>query len=95
MGIGPIEGAEGVFTVQERIDRQLPVVARVSLRALLRASFLELYLDDVLLQCVSLPAPASGNLKLLAPGTTSPWTDVTLWRMQTGDEDSSMGLPAV
>ena len=66
VGIVDIEeiAADGSVSLLERIDRQLGLIGSVSVRVLLMHSFVELYLDDHLIQVHSLPAKPAGRLFL-------------------------------
>jgi hypothetical protein len=63
--IGPMDGEGGGFKPENRIDRQMPVAATPRFRLVLKQMLLEFYLDDVLIQCYSLPALASGRIGAL------------------------------
>jgi hypothetical protein len=60
--IGAIDSTGAAFKPENRIDRQTPCGATARFRLLLKQSLLEFYLDDVLIQCYSLPAAASGRI---------------------------------
>ena len=74
--IGPIDSTGTGFKPENRIDRQTPFAATARFRLLLKQSLLEFYLDDVLIQCYSLPAAASGRIGLLGEHVT----DLKAWR---------------
>ncbi len=56
--------ADGAASFFERVDRKLRLTGSVSLRILLMHSFVELYLDDHLIQVNSLPAKAAGRIMM-------------------------------
>jgi hypothetical protein len=74
--IGPIDSGGAGFKPENRIDRQKPLAATARFRLVLKQSLLEFYLDDVLIQCYSLPAAASGRIGLLGERVA----DLKAWR---------------
>ena len=54
---------------EDRADRAIPTHSNCRVRLLVRGSLLELYLDDVLIQCFSLPETTTGRIGLLSGGT--------------------------
>ena len=72
-GIVDIEeiSSDGNVTLLERIDRQLGLTGSVSVRVLLMHSFVELYLNDHLIQVHSLPAKPAGRITIYGMEQTS------------------------
>ena len=66
--IGPAEPDGSGMTVEETIDREMTFPEDVRFRLLLKHSLIEFYLDDVLMQCYSLPARADGRIALIGDG---------------------------
>lgn len=54
---------------------------RIGFRLLLRGGMLELYLDDVLIQCYSLPKKPSGRIGFIAESGTAVFEDIGAWKM--------------
>ena len=67
-------------TVQARVDRQAKFGSPARWRLVLEGFLVELYLDDYLIQCFSLPAPASGRIGLLDGGVPGACGDVRIWQ---------------
>ena len=55
------------FKPEKTVDREWPFGDRANFRLALQDALLEIYLDDVLIECYSLPAPATGRIGLI-PG---------------------------
>ncbi len=53
------------FKPEKIVDRELPYAAPARFRLLLKHSLLEFYLDDVLIECYSLPQSATGRIGCL------------------------------
>ncbi|MFH1922626.1 MAG: hypothetical protein ABIP48_22410 [Planctomycetota bacterium] len=62
--LGKIRADGSGFTVEKQVDREMLFGHPTRFRLLLGRSLLEFYLDDVLIECYSLPAPATGRVGL-------------------------------
>lgn len=62
----------------------------VRLRLVLQHVLTELYLDDVLMECASLPAPATGRIGLVHRGQVDAFREVVGWS-STGREEADDG----
>ena len=60
--IGPMRADGTGFQCEKRVDRQWSFGPHARFRLLLKHSFLEFYLDDLLIECFSLPEPATGRI---------------------------------
>lgn len=69
----------GSEAVDWRTDREVRSGAVVQVRLLLQHELTELYLDDVLIECVSLPGVATGRMGLVHGGQTDATEEVTVW----------------
>jgi hypothetical protein len=72
---GAMQANGGVFQYESRIDRQYPFGHRPPLRLIVKRDLLEFYLGDILIQCYSLPAVATGRVGLIGSVT-----DVVAWK---------------
>jgi len=63
--IGPMRADGSGFKAESRIDRETSFGQPTRFRLLLKGSLLEFYLDDVLIDCASLPADATGRVGLI------------------------------
>ena len=63
--IGPSDAAAGAMTVEEVIDREIDFPAQCPFRLLVKHALVEFYLDDVLIQCYSMPARCDGRLAVV------------------------------
>jgi len=77
--IGEMRGKDRKFELKDRIDRQLIMTGSVLVRFLLEQSLFEIYLDDHLIQCWSLPQPATGRIALIHPKAM---TKLKLWEVR-------------
>ena len=65
--LGDIAADGSGFRPEKTVDREWPFGDRANFRLALQDALLEIYLDDVLIECYSLPAPATGRIGLI-PG---------------------------
>jgi len=63
--LGPIAADGSGFKCEKRVDREMRFGETARLRLLLKRSLLEFYLDDILIECYSLPAVATGRIGLI------------------------------
>jgi hypothetical protein len=64
--------------VEKRIDRERDWSHPARLRLVVQQSLLELYLDDILIECFSLPAAATGRIGLIDGGDATAVTELDL-----------------
>ncbi len=69
------------FRQDDLVDRALSPVTQGKFRLLLRQPFLELYLNDVLIQCYSLPEESTNRIGLLYGSGQAAFDNLTLYRM--------------
>ena len=62
-------------------DRECAFGAPAKLRLMLQRDLLEFYLDDVLIECFSLPSAATGRLGLITGGDASAIGNFAGWRV--------------
>ena len=76
--IGPIQPDGKGFKAEEKVDRETTFGQPAKFRLLVKHSLIEFYLDDVLIECYSLPQDASGRIGLIggreAFGQLRAWT---------------------
>jgi hypothetical protein len=63
--LGPIRADGSGFQAEKTVDRELSYPTPTPFRLLLKHSLLEFYLDDVLIECFSLPQQATGRIGCL------------------------------
>ena len=73
------DGSGTTGAVECRTDRDWHPGPTARLRLVLRDVLTELYLDDMLVECVSLPAPATGRIGLAHGGSVDAFARVTTW----------------
>lgn len=78
--LGPMRADGTGFKAEHRIDREWKFGPTVRFRLLLKGSLLEFYLDDLLLQCYSLPQQATGRIALLPASDPAAVTGLRAWR---------------
>jgi hypothetical protein len=64
---GSVKADGAGFKPEITVDREMQFNEPATFRLLLKGSLMELYLDDFLIECYSLPAPATGRIGLI-PG---------------------------
>jgi hypothetical protein len=74
---GPMNADGSGFKPEMRVDRQMQFGASARFRLVLKQWLLEFYLDDMHVECFSLPARATGKLGLI--GNASRPTDLAAW----------------
>lgn len=71
--------AGSIDAVEHRADREMHFGRPALLRLVLGHSLFELYLDDILIECFSLPTSATGRIGLLQGGDTHAFSNLTAW----------------
>lgn len=70
--LGTRSGPGAAFTLEDCIDRALTFGPEVQLLLVLRGELGELYLNGVLMHCLNLPGPATGQIRVAGAGPTAP-----------------------
>ncbi len=78
--LGPMRADGSGFQCEKRVDRGASFAKPARFRLLLRRSLLEFYLDDVLIECYSLPAPATGRIGLIQGHRKGSIGSLRAWR---------------
>jgi hypothetical protein len=78
--LGPMKADGSGFKAEKKVDREMQFGTPARFRLLLRNSLLELYLDDILIECFSLPSDATGLIRLIGGNDTSVFTGLTAWK---------------
>jgi hypothetical protein len=66
--IGPIKTDGSDFSPEKTVDRAMRFGNPARFRLILKGSLVEFYLDDILVECYSLPAGSSGRIGLFSGG---------------------------
>jgi len=74
--LGVIKADGTGFKAEKKVDRQMNFGATAAFRLLLKESLLEFYLNDILIECYSLPANADGKIGLIGDVT-----DLNAWQV--------------
>jgi hypothetical protein len=69
--LGPMNADGSAFKPEKRVDREMDFGPTANWRLLVKHSLLEFYLNDILIECYSLPGWATGRLGLI-PGGPEP-----------------------
>jgi len=77
--LGPIRSDGGGFEAEMTEDREVTFSRPATFRLLLKGALLEFYLDDILVECFSLPQPATGRLGLFRGGDPASIRDLGAW----------------
>ncbi|HUT25096.1 MAG TPA: hypothetical protein VM492_12195, partial [Sumerlaeia bacterium] len=62
------------------VNREMRFGAPARFRLLLKGSLLEFYLDDILIECFSLPARAAGRVGLIRGSDPGAFRSLEAWR---------------
>lgn len=76
--VGPMQANGAGFVSQSRVDRELAVGASARFRLVRSSVLCELYVDDALMQCWSVPTAGTGAVGLV--GAPSRFHDLRAWR---------------
>lgn len=68
------------FKAEKTVDREMSFGDSPRFRLLLKGALLEVYLDDVLIECYSLPAPATGRIGLIPGNQRSSIGSLKAWK---------------
>ena len=78
--LGDIRADGAGYKVTFSEDRKMAFGQPAKFRLLLQQSLLEFYLDDILIECFSLPKSATGRIGLICGGDTGSITGLRAWR---------------
>ncbi len=78
--LGTISADTSGFAVEKQIDREMQYGSPARFRLLLKDSLTEFYLDDILIECFSLPGDATGRIGLICGDGVKPIGDLKAWK---------------
>jgi len=78
--VGPIKTDGSGFKAVKTVNREMAFAKPAKFRFLLKGSLLEFYLDDILIECFSLRAPATGRIGLFTGGKADSIGSLKAWR---------------
>jgi len=78
--IGPVAADGSGFKAERLLDREMKYGAPCRFRLVLENVLLEIYLDDVLIECYSLPAAATGRIGLIPGSRRSAINLLKVWK---------------
>ncbi len=78
--LGAMQADGSAFTPEKRVDREMSFGKPAKFRLLLEYSLLEFYLDDILIECFSLPAKATGRIGLIQGTGQNAITGLQAWQ---------------
>jgi len=76
--LGTMQADGSGFNSEKQVDREMSFGKTADFRLLLKHSLLEFYLDDILMECFSLPAKATGRIGLIQGGQNA-ISDLQAW----------------
>lgn len=77
--LGQIEEDGSCFQSEKQVDREMSFGKPARFRLLLEHSLLEFYLDDILIECFSLPSKATGKIGIIRGGNMGSVTELRAW----------------
>jgi hypothetical protein len=77
--LGPLQADGTGFKAEKRVDREVPFGQSPRFRLLLKQSLIEFYLNDVLIECFSLPGQATGRIGLIPGAGSESMTNLMAW----------------
>jgi len=78
--LGPVKKDGSAFRAEKTVNREMAFAKPAKFRLLLKGSLLEFYLDDILIECFSLPAAATGRIGLFTGGNSDSISAIKGWR---------------
>ncbi len=78
--LGPMQADGSGFKMEKRVDREMQFATPARFRLVLKGSLTEFYLDDILIECFSLPADATGRIGLIQGDDTKAITNLRAWK---------------
>jgi len=78
--LGPMRVDGTGFKAEKRVNREMTFGKPARFRLLLKGALLEFYLDDVLIECFSLPGQATGRIGLVRHGADHSLRNLKAWR---------------
>ena len=77
--LGSIRANGTEFKAEKRVDREMTFGRPSTFRLLLKETLLEFYLDDILIECFSLPADATGRIGLIRGSDSRAIGELKAW----------------
>ncbi|MEI6217275.1 MAG: hypothetical protein WCP86_00085 [bacterium] len=68
------------FRPEKTVDREMRFGEPAEFRLLLQDALMEIYLDDFLIECYSLPAPATGRIGVIPGNQRNSIFDLKAWK---------------
>jgi hypothetical protein len=78
--LGPVAADGTGFKPDKTVDREMRFGEPARFRLLLKGVLLEIYLDNFLIECYSLPAPATGRIGLVAGNQRNSISALKAWK---------------
>lgn len=77
--LGSIRANGTEFKAEKRVDREMTFGRPATFRLLLKETLLEFYLDDILIECFTLPADATGRIGLIRGSDSRAIGELKAW----------------
>lgn len=78
--LGPVRADGTGFKPEKTVDREMRFGAPTRFRLVLQGVLMEIYLDDFLIECYSLPTPATGRIGLIPGNQRSSIAKLMAWK---------------
>jgi hypothetical protein len=91
---GPMQADGSGFEAEQRADREWAFGLAARFRLLLKGSLIEFNLDDLLVQCYSLPQAAMGRIGLVQGGQNGAISNLKAWQCAVSDAGTTNSNPA-
>ena len=76
----PVAADGSGFRPEKTVDREMSFGPTARFRLVVQGVLLEAYLDDVLIECYSLPADATGRIGLIPGGQRNAIASLKAWK---------------
>jgi len=78
--LGPMQADGSGFSCEKQVNREVSFGNSPAFRLLLKHSLLEFYLDDILIECFSLPGNATGRIGFIQGSASESVKNLRAWR---------------
>jgi len=78
--LGPMQSDGSGFVCEKQVNREMSLGGASNFRLLLEHSLLEFYLNDILIECFSMPDNATGRIGFIQDSVREPVRDLRVWR---------------
>jgi len=87
--LGTMKADGSDFKGEKKVNREMAFGSPATFRLLVQGALMEFYLDDILIECYSLPTPATGRIGLIPGGQPSSIRALKAWTARVQPESGA------